>query len=489
MSKVSAMKRSFIPTLKSNKLILIATCLLLFFLIFFRFYNIDITARYTRDESSDLVRMHEYYQSKKITLVGPISSTNNKVFGSLTYYMLLPFAVLGNFEPVSPAYGTAFWGVITALLLLYLTIKINKKMVLPVAILIIIWYPLLQTSRWAWNPHLVLFWIALGIFFYLRKTSVSYVFSGLCLGLAFHHHYISIGATSAFIISASILLLIKKQRRQILSVISGYILAFIPFVIFDLRHPPGLFFNHYLTQGNIANTKTITFLGTITDTVNSIQLLLLYCTQNQLLSITLGIISISVLTWDFKNNKKNLLFFIPVISQLIISALLDSLQTRYLLPCIPFLFVWLILPRNKIGTALSYAAISILLIGSLLSVYPQLHYTDVQPDVGTVAKAEAIIHRIIIENKIKDANIAQLASPASDTLAETLRHTLQIRNIHFLAASQYDVSAHLFVLSTADEKTLRSDKSFQMQQFKNAKLEQVDSMDNSLWKVYWFKKI
>lgn len=483
------MKKSSLRLFKPKKFVVLLTVLFIFSLIFFRVYNIDITARYTRDESSDLVRMHQYYQTQKITLVGPISSANNKVFGSLTYYMLMPFAALGNFRPVSPAYGTAFWGVITALLLLYITFKINKKLLIPIAILLVIWYPLLQTSRWAWNPHLVLFWIALGIIFYLKKTSFNYAFAGICFGLAFHHHYIAIIATSVFIIVACLSLTTKKKIGDALSFISGYITAFIPFVIFDLRHPPGLFFSHYLTQGNIANTKTNTFIGAITDIGNNVVLFLQYCTQNQFLSILLGIICISIFAWDIKNNKKNLLFFIPVLAQLIVGAFTDTLQTRYLLPCLPFFLVWLIIPRVKIGTKMSYSAIGIMFIGALLSVYPQLHYTEVQPDVRTVEKTSTIIQQLIEKNNIKDANIAQLASPASDTLAETLRHTLEIRNVHFLAATQYDVSAHLFVLSTADEKTLRNDKSFQMQQFKNAKLKRMEQLDYSVWKVYWFTKI
>ena len=88
------------------------------FLIFFtRLYNLDGTARFTRDESSDLARMHEYYQNKQISLVGPISSEGDKVFSSLSYYMILPFAVLFNFTPVSPVYGMAFLGILTAGLL------------------------------------------------------------------------------------------------------------------------------------------------------------------------------------------------------------------------------------------------------------------------------------------------------------------------------------------------------------------------------------
>lgn len=91
--------------------------------VFTRFYNLDITARFTQDESSDLVRMHQYWTEKKISLVGPISSDNSKVFSSLTYYMVMPFAATTGFEPIGPVYGTAFWGSITAFLLIWIVLK------------------------------------------------------------------------------------------------------------------------------------------------------------------------------------------------------------------------------------------------------------------------------------------------------------------------------------------------------------------------------
>lgn len=47
-------------------------------LLLIRTYNLDHTARMTRDESSDLRRIHQYYIEKKITLVGPESSDKKK---------------------------------------------------------------------------------------------------------------------------------------------------------------------------------------------------------------------------------------------------------------------------------------------------------------------------------------------------------------------------------------------------------------------------
>src|SRR5438067_815920 len=102
--------------------------LLVILTLFTHFYNLDRTSRFSRDESSDLVTIHQYFVDKKLTLVGPIDSTHTKVFGSLTYYLLMPFTILGNFDPVSPIYGTAFFGLITAAILILLIKQTNKDL-------------------------------------------------------------------------------------------------------------------------------------------------------------------------------------------------------------------------------------------------------------------------------------------------------------------------------------------------------------------------
>ena len=115
--------------MKINKIISFGLIIFLFLLIFSRFYNIPFTARFTEDESGFLVRVHEIYQERKITLVGQVNEQGTKVFGSLSVYLLLPFAFLGKFNPISVFYGAAFWGVITGIVLLYLSLLINKKSV------------------------------------------------------------------------------------------------------------------------------------------------------------------------------------------------------------------------------------------------------------------------------------------------------------------------------------------------------------------------
>ena len=148
-------------------------------LLFTRFYNLEHTTRFTRDESSNLMDMHRIFVEKKLTLIGPIDVNNIIIYPSLTFYMLLPFSIIDNFSTSSPAVGTAFYGIVTIFILLYLIKKINKKLLIPMAILFLVWHPLLETNRWAWNPHLVPLMQALALLFWFRKSRLSAFLAGI----------------------------------------------------------------------------------------------------------------------------------------------------------------------------------------------------------------------------------------------------------------------------------------------------------------------
>jgi hypothetical protein len=452
--------------------------------LFTRFYNLDRTARFTQDESSDLLRIHQYFVEKKITLVGPISNDNTKVFGSLTFYMLMPFVVAANFDPIGPAYGAAFWGVLTAILLVLITIKVNPKHVWAAGLLVLIWYPLVETSRWAWNPHYVTFWIALGIYVYLLKKKWSRLFAGIFLGLAFHNHYLAGVATGVFVGLVSLRDLKRKRWMEAVQLIAGYILPFIPFVIFDLRHPPGLFFAKYLFGGDTPNMVKLTasaFFDRLTENVVAV---FQYITIPFFSWLTAGIFTVLVaIEWK---KLDRYIWLLPIAAQMVVGSILTNFQTRYFLPALAYLFIWMVLPRKGVAKLLAQGFISLMIISSLITIVPQLTTTLVPPDIYSLRAATNYIAKQVTEKKLKNANVAALSSPDSDPLAARYRDALSVKNIGLKAATQYDTSEHLFVMSTSDIETLVHDESTAMKIFTKGKLDETYIIPESEWKVYWF---
>ncbi len=459
--------------------------------VFTRFYNLDQTARFTRDESTDLVRMSEYFQQRKITLVGPISTDNTKVFSSLTYYLQMPFAAATGFAPIGPAYGTAFWGVITAFLLLWIVWKKYPGFLLPASILIVSWYPLVEMSRWAWNPHFVVLWTAAGILAYEYRSLLrgwGEVMSGLFFGLLIHHHYIAFFATAPFLGLVILRRIMQKQYLVAARLATGYALSILPFILFDLRHPPGLFLTKYLFGDTPHVEESLTLMQIGEHFVRNYLMFLESAVVSQPLQWILGLFFPVLVILDFKTKIfKRILWVVPTLVILLIGVILNEFQARYIYPAFGFLLLWLLQERKeRLGQLFAQAIFYTLLLGSLLSIWSALTITKVQPDLYSFTQATRVIADTIKERDLKNANVAALAGLDPAPLADTYRDVVKMHGAPLREASEYSVSEHLFVISTNQEPLVRADDSFAMQAFKDAKLQDTIVLENSDWKVYWY---
>ena len=475
---------SFITSQKYFKVIIFV--LFLAFLLFSRFYNLDHTARFIWDESSDLVKIHQYYVDKQITLVGPISEDGSKVFGSLTYYMLMPFAFIGNFDPISTAMGAAFWGTLTGLLFLYLVWKINVRYVYLVGLLILTWYPLLETSRWAWNPNFILFWIVLGLILYLKNTKSSLFLSGLSLGLAIHHHYLSLIAVFIFVFAAAFLFFRKKVPMKAFLLIMGFLTAILPFVIFDLRHPPGLFLSRIIYFNQI-NPEFSIALG-MTKVLTVFEQMFVYFVHSKIIAVFSSILILTLLVWDLKYRKRNLLYSSAWISQLFFLVMLNDVYNHYFLPALPFFVVWLTVQRDRFGKMTADFLLFILILSSAFTIVPQLTYKDWQSDIVSTRKITDIIQTEIQTNQLQNVNLAVLSSPDPNTYGRRYRDLLLIRDVNLDSKYEYFTSGKLFVVSMAEEKTIREDFAPEMTNFRNGILDGKWVIPDSKWKIYLFNK-
>src|SRR3989344_1830278 len=458
----------------------------LFFLtlIFTRFYNLEHTARFTEDESGFLVRVHQIFVERKITLVGQVNETGTKVFSSLSVYMLLPFAVLGKFDPASVFYGAAFWGVVTGLALLYIVKIVNPKLLIISSLLILFLFPLVQTCMWAWNPNFIPLWIGLGILCYLQKKDIFYFFTGLFFGLSVHQHYYALFGVAFFSFIISIEAFLNKNFKKTFYLGFGIFLTLLPFIIFDLRHSPGIFL---LGASGQAQTFQISQISKNlpTFTFETFK----YYTQSNVFAVFLLISTVLGLWHDVVNKSKALIFILPGIFQISAISALGSYYPHYLFPVIVFYFVYLIYPRQKFGRVVSLSSIILLVIGGIISFIPLSRNAPVGPDLTTVKKIDWVLEERISRGDIKNVNIAVLGSVDNNTYGRKYRDLLLVPNNYTLSSSDdYSKSDYLFVVSTQEEEKVRTDPSHDMQNFRNGSLLGKWEVDSGGWVVYLFGK-
>ena len=469
-----------------NKLLVI---MFLITLLITRFYNLDHTARFTRDESYDIVKLHQYWVEKKVTLVGAINVTNELVYSSLTYYMLMPFAILGDFEPVSPVYGVAFYGTLTVLIFLLIVRKLNKKMLYLAVALVLVWFPLVQSSRWSWNPHLVTLWTSLGMLSFLQRKKVFLFLSGVFFGLAFHNHYLSFVSVAVFLIPTALVGFFKKEFLKVFTPWIGFVFLLIPFAVFDIRHPPGLFFTGYLKSNMVSQGVANEFTSFPKSFVSNIYNAFFYLTQYKVLAIfTLSLSTLLAYLDVRKKRYSHFLYLFPVVAQVAIISFLPTYENRYFLLTLTFLFVWLVLKREGISGVVLKLIILLFIVGGTFSLPGALTKPLSQPPPYVVSGSTNYIKNQIEKNDMKNVNIASLQSPDPDPLGLIYRDVLLSKNIRVLQPNEYTITDNLFITTTSAEEEVRNDPANIMNGFREGKLVNVYDVLDSNWKVYLFNR-
>lgn len=466
-----------------KKYYLFFALIIVFSVIFTRFYNLKNTAQFAEDEAGFLVRVHQIYVERKITLVGQVNEFGTKVFSSSTVYLLLPFAILGKFDPISIFYGAAFYGVATVIVLLYLLKSIDARLLPFTALVLLFFYPLVRMGRWAWNPNFIPLFVGLALIFYLRGKNWSYFLSGVFFGLCVHQHYYALFSALAFIFIASIVQMFRKNIVKPLLLGAGFTLMLLPFIVFDLRHPPGIFLLGASNQSQMANVNSL--LGNFLAFSMKI---LKYYTQNTLLAIVALFSTAALLFIDLSKERKNLIYFFPIVAQIFFVSLLGSYFPHYFFAIIPFYLVWIVAPRHG-GKLFTYIILTCLLLGGIMSIRTQLNKSPVEPNLANVRLIDNILKRQIEVNYLKNANIAALASPDPVTQAEKYRYLLLVPdNLSIASHDEYFSSDYLFVVSTSSEEKVRKDPALEMTNFRKGTLLGSWVAGTGPWRVYLFAK-
>lgn len=260
-----------------------------------------------------------------------------------------------------------------------------------------------------------------------------------------------------------------------------------PFVIFDLRHPPGLFTTTYFSRTPHVDVEgsSISMFGKI---LRNIAVAGYTMVRHPWLSTIFLVLSGILLSVDLlKKDFHNLRWLFPAIALIVVGVALEAFETRYFLAAIMFYLMWLFLPRVKKAAVLQKVILSFLILASIVSVRPVMTRPEIPPDIYTIRSITTIIRKLYADNPdIKNANITAVASDDLDMLSGKYRDLFSIYGISFRAASEYDASEHLFALSQSPEEVVRSSESYPLRVFGQTKLRGVYPVTNSDWKVYWF---
>jgi hypothetical protein len=463
-----------------------------FVLFLSRYALLGTSAHFLGDEARDLLRMKQIFDNRQITLVGPISEDNLSIQSSLTYYMLLPFAVLLNFNPLGPVIGTGFYNIISILILAYLLKKHFHWPVYLAIIFLIPIFPLLQIGRWAWNPNLIPFWQSLSLLFislgFSKLKPYWWFAAGIAQGLAIHNHWYSFFALLGFGLIILITSLKRKKYYEIILFLLGSFAAILPFILFDLRHPPGLFITRFIYFSPFASTGALTFdLGSLlTRFISILNQFYNYFAQINFPESWLSLFATLYFVFVIikKNNLKILLFVAFILFFTFLTLTNTRIFDHYLIPAIIIWILIIMIPDYQ--ESFSKFQILILLFFftiSLKPAYNEITSNTWDRNIDRVNKIAEIINANINGRR---CNLFVPASPDTFGLGKRYRELVRVKGSQVLEWDDYRNYECLFVITTSNLEIIKNDPSYELDLIRNKKPTMEWKIDSSLWILYKF---
>lgn len=212
---------------------------------FLRLYRLEEFTTFLSDQGRDAIIVRDIATLTHFTAIGAPSSIGQIFLGPFYYYLVAPFLLLFNFNPVGMAFGVAFFTIL-GLILFYTGIKKEASYLTAIyfAILATFSFVNIELSRFSWNPNLlpVFCFATLYLYYmYIEKKTIVYSLlfgSFLSLAIQLHHLAVFLILPIGFISLQTILTdkgRVKFMRNLFFSII-GFIVFISPLFIFDIRH-------------------------------------------------------------------------------------------------------------------------------------------------------------------------------------------------------------------------------------------------------------
>ena len=206
-----------------------------------RLYRIEASLQFLGDQGRDALILRNLWVKHDLPFIGPVTSVGSFFLGPLYYYLMAPFLLLANYNPVGPAIATAFIGIIT-IPVLYLITRLMLSA--PAAAITSFLYTFaaipLEQTRSAWNPNpmpLASLGIVFGFYRALKTKRFPWLLlSAFSLGVALQLHYMVV-FLGPFILWQLILIFKQKSLRPSLFYwFLIIILLMFPLILFELKN-------------------------------------------------------------------------------------------------------------------------------------------------------------------------------------------------------------------------------------------------------------
>ncbi len=212
--------------------------------IFARFYKMEDLAVFLADQASDSTQVRTILRGD-FTLLGPISSVGGFYNGPIVYYLMAPFYLLFQAEPVAGSVFQSILQIATIVLLYCLGRKVKNNTVGLIAAFLFAISPLMiDYSRAAFNSYPAVFFSSLILYLYLlvldRFSIVKMGIVGILLGFIIQMHYLAVSLVVMTLVYPVLfnrkLVSAHNALHYYGALITGIVVGLSPFLLFEVRH-------------------------------------------------------------------------------------------------------------------------------------------------------------------------------------------------------------------------------------------------------------
>jgi hypothetical protein len=211
--------------------------LILLLSIFLRALRIGSLTTFGVDQGVDFLVIRDMVVNHKWTLIGIKSSVGDFFQGPVALYLMYPFFVLFNLNPIAGAY-TALTISIATLILLYITVSkyFSRTVAIFSSLIFAVSPELIMYGNSPLYQHFLPFFI-IAVFYLLlksRKKLLDYFVIGLFVGLGMELHFLNVILLVA--VTLYYFLYEFKGVKPLFCYFSGTFAGLLPTILFEVRH-------------------------------------------------------------------------------------------------------------------------------------------------------------------------------------------------------------------------------------------------------------
>lgn len=302
---------------------------------FLRLYDLSGFITFLGDQGRDALIVKRIVTFEHFPSIGAPSSVGMVYLGPFYYYLIAPFILLTNFNPVGLAYGVAFMS-IAGIIISYLIVRklVDERTAISFLIFSVFSYALVYLSRFSWNPNLLPIFTFMTLFFFYqwlqsKKQLMSMLF-GAFLSFTIQLHYLALFLFLPLLIVYGVQIFQEKKRKELFTGLVPAILSFVffssPLILFDLRHNflNARNFIALFTEGKVDSATPI--MNRMLQTVQQFFLHSLQIEMNETLALVFFLLVIAFFVVLIKRTKSQFLLLhgLTFISFIVLFAFLES---------------------------------------------------------------------------------------------------------------------------------------------------------------------